>query len=564
MSMERFGQKQASMALYDEDHQYHPLMVTAYMLAESLHEARIKRGSIVFADEMDDIKDDEGDEDQHGAYRSRPSLFIIQEFILVTNAAIRNFLVENNQPALFRNQSAEEVIVDGQRKLKSNRAVYSPYSDNHVELNTWYIHATAGIRSYPDLVNQYMLKALLLHEEPPFSIAELEEIATELNQPPKKNSPYALPFQNKTESNAQQAREHIESQTFDVDDLVLFQYIIRVLAQEYSLPAEMRLTIAEKLESNSLNLEVLFVTLFSLKKEPESWKPTYVAILWWLKDKPQVVLDLFRMGVRRSLWFPVDYKVKDFELNGQLFFSVTAKTMMQGNKVVSEKTVSLSKLKAKDASLLDLLSRMLDVPSVVEKDVQVKKEKQETPREKETVVKKLAEDYVNSLDSFCQKMKWPQPQYTPTMSGRAHDPIFSFTVSLQTPEGEMKTPTITHKKKMLAKQFAAKRMAKMLMEAGYYVQNTTVKRKEITIINGDYVSALHVLAEKKHLPLPSYTTLLEAGNDGRPFFACEVKVIAFGKEVFAKALHEDRKMAKQKSAEILFEKLIQMVEPVDE
>ena len=130
---------------------------------------------------------------------------IIEEFMLVANQSIADFLDMNNIPALYRNhlvppdpavrkELREQIAalipaqIDKQMRQNMinqylNRGTYEPDNQGHHALDfVRYMHGTSPIRRYADVVNQRGIHAVLLGEEPAYTNERLEQIGDHLSK----------------------------------------------------------------------------------------------------------------------------------------------------------------------------------------------------------------------------------------------------------------------------------------------------------------------------------------------------------------------------------------------
>ena len=125
------------------------------------------------------------------------SHILIQEFMILANRAVAQWLAVQDISALYRNHTARAIAPDREtmyqtlltlgsgaairQRLHSwmNRAVYSPILIGHFALNLpAYCHFTSPIRRVADLINHRIVKALLKQRDLPYSQLELGGIGT--------------------------------------------------------------------------------------------------------------------------------------------------------------------------------------------------------------------------------------------------------------------------------------------------------------------------------------------------------------------------------------------------
>ncbi|ABW31604.1 RNB domain-containing ribonuclease [Acaryochloris marina] len=130
-----------------------------------------------------------------------PSHILIQEFMILANLAVAQWLADQDIPALYRNHTARAIAPDREtmyqtlltlgsnaairQRLHSwmNRAVYSPVLIGHFALNLpAYCHFTSPIRRVADLINHRIVKARLKHQGLPYTQSELVKLGQHIAQ----------------------------------------------------------------------------------------------------------------------------------------------------------------------------------------------------------------------------------------------------------------------------------------------------------------------------------------------------------------------------------------------
>ncbi|BAQ63307.1 RNB domain-containing ribonuclease [Geminocystis sp. NIES-3709] len=110
---------------------------------------------------------------------------LIAELMILTNTTIANFLAENNVSALYRTQDVGTTDFETVKKTMGHCLVpanYHPWAKPHVGLGLMaYTHFTSPLRRYVDLVNHRIVKAILRQESSPYTISELENLCTHIN-----------------------------------------------------------------------------------------------------------------------------------------------------------------------------------------------------------------------------------------------------------------------------------------------------------------------------------------------------------------------------------------------
>ena len=129
------------------------------------------------------------------------SHLLIQEFMILANRAVAQWLAAQDIPALYRNHTARAIAPDREtmnqtlmtlgsgaairKRLTSwlNRAEYGPALVGHFALNLpAYCHFTSPIRRLADLINHRIVKALLKQQDSPYTIQDLEQLGQHIAQ----------------------------------------------------------------------------------------------------------------------------------------------------------------------------------------------------------------------------------------------------------------------------------------------------------------------------------------------------------------------------------------------
>jgi ribonuclease R len=100
----------------------------------------------------------------------RPGELIVQEFMLLANRAVAEFMAENNIPGIYRN-------------FQSEYAYYSPAPEGHAALGLPgpYAHFTSPLRRFADFVNHANIVAFMEGRDFPYEGRELQRIANRIN-----------------------------------------------------------------------------------------------------------------------------------------------------------------------------------------------------------------------------------------------------------------------------------------------------------------------------------------------------------------------------------------------
>ncbi|BDZ52770.1 hypothetical protein GCM10025867_50110 (plasmid) [Frondihabitans sucicola] len=199
----------ATTTLDETDHRWRPDLITAHHLAMILLDRRRNDGALALYDLADGwTVTEEGvliplaDIERNVAY------VIVQEMMIVANAAVAAWAAERELPILYRNHQASAVApslseiaqdirvaqnsadpaadfrtLRQRTSLTMKKATYGPRLLGHYGLSLpSYTHSTSPLRRYADLVTQRQLLAALDERELPYSAESLTEIAESLRE----------------------------------------------------------------------------------------------------------------------------------------------------------------------------------------------------------------------------------------------------------------------------------------------------------------------------------------------------------------------------------------------
>jgi ribonuclease R len=198
-SRRKFHYAEAEAAQKDPQNPFQTLLENAYLWAEQLYRDRLNAGAIGGTlTAQGDWLSEEGSLIQGKRHSSH---LLIQEFMILANRAVAQWLADRDIPALYRNHTARAIAPDREtmyqtvlslgsaqairQRLASwlNRAEYGPTLIGHFALNLpAYCHFTSPIRRLADLINHRIVKALLRNQESPYRKTDLEQLGQHIAQ----------------------------------------------------------------------------------------------------------------------------------------------------------------------------------------------------------------------------------------------------------------------------------------------------------------------------------------------------------------------------------------------
>ena len=196
----KFSYARADAVLADPTSPYYDLLSACQFWSRQLNQQRRSLGGLGGMDSALGFWLDEEGRLMTGDVVHYHSHHIIQEFMILANTVVAQWLATADTLALYRNHTARSIAPDQatmwqvlltlgsaaalRQQLQNwlNKAEYSPTLVGHFALNlTTYCHFTSPLRRCADLINHRIVKAVLGHLPPPYSRAELEQLSQTFN-----------------------------------------------------------------------------------------------------------------------------------------------------------------------------------------------------------------------------------------------------------------------------------------------------------------------------------------------------------------------------------------------
>lgn len=426
ISYKRFTYEQADAALMDISLPDSIFLYRCWQWAEQLYQRRIQSKN------FDGLTLPEGYYlDENGTLLSTDftryqSYLIIQEFMILANTAIAQWLVQNNIPAIYRNHTHRaigpeqthqfEALVNAQSEEDIRRvlmgwlnpAVYGPEPHGHFALNlSAYCHFTSPIRRYPDLINHRMVKAHLNGEPYSYSSKEIQELSHHIEA-----TIQAQEEAHKTYYKAHQ-RQLYESQLQSPEIIAQlptreFSLLLR-FALEDQQGEKLKAEAATRLRSGNVVVEDLFVLLL-LGAELQLQEQVLGYLEEHLHDAASIVsIALNQMEAWKSSAYvevslePPFVTWLEILIDQQIW--TTAKPGISMNKTGARHQACLAWLKAnKDGTLVDPEQREappIPPPTTSKPPAMINKLRQY----------KEGHNCLSLLMELCQGFQWPQPEF---------------------------------------------------------------------------------------------------------------------------------------------------------
>jgi ribonuclease R len=444
-SRRRFSYREAEAAQQDPHSPFSTLLQTAYRWAELLYRDRLNTGAIgATLTAQGDWLTEEGSLIQGQRHNSH---LLIQEFMILANRAVAQWLAERDLPALYRNHTARAIAPDREtmyqtmlslgsaqairQRLQSwlNRAEYGPTLIGHFALNLpAYCHFTSPIRRLADLINHRIVKAQLKQQENSYTKIELEQLGAHIAQVTRDQEEETSEYFKTEHQKVYQAQiqaspelEHLSEKEFSR----ILKYAIE--AQELEAIA---LELQSRLKARKLQLQDIYLLLFQSGNEGFQ-QQAYE----YLKDNVQDAASVISMATdQQADWESFDYVDIQHSQTAPFYTWLEVKIK---NRILT--TVDPSEHNRKQqarhrACLLWIEAYLQDALVSPEQRVEPAPKVQEAPEPVSQTAKpsqpaqtkpihpallkqlKEGQNFIGLLDSVCQTLRWEKPEYEFTES----------------------------------------------------------------------------------------------------------------------------------------------------
>ncbi|MGA7720168.1 MAG: RNB domain-containing ribonuclease [Ignavibacteriaceae bacterium] len=551
-----------------------------YILARRLMDKRRQSGALVIFDLQRLLfTNEDGQLMQMKSEDAHKSNIIIQEFMILTNAAVAEFAALREYNFLYRNHTARQVIpqraevleqlqtavsnpklldaVVSRSNLWFNKAEYGVSIKGHYSLNLpAYTHVTSPLRRAADLLNHELLKAQFNKKESTFTIDELNTISSEINSVIIQNSEQKKKFFK--EESIRDTNEKIN--LYNAERLIRlpgeeFKPLLKEACQSGFMNEEFERALTKRIESNNLGVDHLAIILFDAEDYSEAWKNIRAKALELTLNSvgySDQVLHLEEQAKRIT-----DYDVDYYPY--QNIFAARAVAKVDGKLCsVPEYQLGYNKRKARRAASCAFLKCYIlnklvpaDETKKLPLNLKIAYDSPEFNDGDEAVM----ENYIGKLTDICISRRiQSEPVFEFFTSGPHHNPIHNCNCKLIVGENEIQT-SATAKNRKLTKQLAAKKMYEEILSLA---RNKPVKKsgpeskkqkaEEAKVIIADnYVGILIESCVKSGLPMPEFDFVSE-GPIHKPKFICKVSVKSFHGTITASGSSYNKKFAKQFAA----------------
>lgn len=421
----------------DSPSDFQDTLEMSYQWAVHLYQNRLRAGAIgATQTSKGQWLTEEGSLIRGECHRSH---LIIQEFMILANRAVAQWLADQDIPALYRNHTARAIAPDRETINQTlmllgsgsavhqrlhcwlNRAEYSPVLIGHFALNLpAYCHFTSPIRRVADLINHRIVKALLKQQDLPYTQSDLAELGQHISKVRREEEAETTEYFKAVHQQIYQ--EQIEApEKLDSLSISEFTNLLKYVVKNEDIEP-LRDELITRLASERLAVQDLYLMLFR-SGDSDLQQRVIVYLKNNIQDAPSIIAiavnqekgwEDFEYDVVKRASFNVWLGVK---ISGESF--TTVHPAVHPRKQTSRHTACLRWLEA-------YLENRLVPPE--EKVVPSRHDYQQKGSEKEDTSEKAAplpktinkalmsplkdgQDCISMLINACQTLKWESPQF---------------------------------------------------------------------------------------------------------------------------------------------------------
>lgn len=453
------------------ENQHYAMLTVAKKLADGLLMKRRANGAMVLYDLNNGwVTGEEGYVRQLLKREDTVGYIVVQEMMILANAAVADFAIKNQIPILFRTHEGRQEGPNREELLKQiedalhtplanldfirmkthallEKAKYEGDPKGHFGLNLpAYTHFTSPIRRYADLVVHQQLRAHLKGEPFPYTVEQLREagtyITTKILETTKARSEnMKLRAENK-------AHELIERRRIDGLMPKEFERATRVQVrsgEDASLP--FKDVFLERLGLDQVPL-VAQANILVNAGETENWMTIKHAIIQRFGQKPEEAISVLGTAAQGFGWPQVVFEAQQEGPPHAPTF--TAKASLAFDEPLASDPVQAGSAKvAKQMAAVGLLAKFVVAPMPTFKK-EAAPPPPPAPKEPEKPKFDFSKNPVSALMEWCQTTKNTPPEFTFAQEGPSHMPTITCTVKVAG-----YTKSVTARSKQDAKAIAA-------------------------------------------------------------------------------------------------------------
>lgn len=316
--------------LESKDHLLYPAVASLWRLADGLMRRRRKSGAFVLYDTSHGwVTTEDGHLQRLNETEATSGYVIVQELMILANAELARFCVENEIPVPFRNHTARaaapkreamlERIAWGLRgsigdletarkqfDMVMNNADYGTVIEGHYGLNLpAYLHGTSPGRRYADLVVQRQVLAFLNGKQLPYSGEEAEQVCGHINAELVARSKKAQ--QEELEKANKQAESEMRRDDLAHLSVKDFERVIKVAVRSKIFnPFVAEVFLRRLNDGNATISNMHFILLHSTKE----WGSVRNRIIEHLANEPHKAISIVAIAAQKSGWSEPSYSVQ--------------------------------------------------------------------------------------------------------------------------------------------------------------------------------------------------------------------------------------------------------------
>ena len=432
---------------YDEipallENESHPMLRAAKKLADGLLAKRRASGAMVLYDLNNGwVTGEEGHVRKLRERADTVGYIIVQELMILANAAVAEWATAKELPILFRTHQGREAGPDRAELLKQiESAMHTPLADlafvrqkthtllerakyegrlrAHFGLNlSAYTHFTSPIRRYADLVTHQQIRAHLKGERLPYTEDDCQRLGEYITN--KVEEIQKLRGEQAKTKAEQKANRAIELRRLDGLMSKEFERVtkVQVRSGEDADPVFVE-GFVSRLERDEVPL-ICAAIILAQAPDMENWAVIKHAVIRHLGRFPERAVSLHGIATQAGLGWPgIAYDVASEGPSHAPVFKATAKLLYDEPRESIEYVASNSKV-AKQCATVALFAQIVGVP-VPEFKVPPPPPPQPQPKQTPPREFDFKKHPVMALVEWCQATKTTAPEFSFEQSGPPH------------------------------------------------------------------------------------------------------------------------------------------------
>lgn len=375
---------------------------------------------------------------------------IVQELMILANAAVADWAIAKGIPILFRTHQGKEAGPDRVELLKQiEDALHTPLADlafirqkthtllerakyegrhrAHFGLNLpTYTHFTSPIRRYADLVTHQQIRAHLKGEKLPYTEEDCQRLGEYITN--KVEEIQKLRGEKAKKTAEQKANRDIELRRLDGLFPKEFERVtkVQVRSKEDADPVFVE-GFVSRLERDEVPL-ICAALVLAQAPELENWAVIKHAIIRHLGQFPEKSIGLHGIAKQGGLWPDLAYDVVSEGPPHAPIFKVVTK-LMSDEPFVGIECASFSSKVSKQCATVALFARLVGAP-VPEFKTPPPPPLPPQPKKAPTAQFDFGKHPVAALMEWCQATKTAPPAFSFEQSGPSHMPEITCTVKI--------------------------------------------------------------------------------------------------------------------------------------